>query len=250
MVDPAGRFYDNSKGKHTYSRPILEIGSRLAIQQVRYDYIKFVARGGVYNWEVEKKSKANKITISGEVASGKSTIGKLLAKELNYSFTSIGQRTRMCAEELGISIVEFQQQCLNNPHKDKEIDLQFSGECNAMTNVVIDYRLGYKFIDKGFHVFLKIRESTAIERLKSAQRYNETHETIKERNDTFKNQFLNAYGIDYCNEDNYDLVINVEEYSSPAAIVNEIIDTLKILVTPRSPEKTQGALAEKHMSRQ
>jgi radical S-adenosyl methionine domain-containing protein 2 len=50
MVDPAGRFYDNSMGTHTYSRPILEIGSRLAIQQMNYNFSKFVSRGGIYNW--------------------------------------------------------------------------------------------------------------------------------------------------------------------------------------------------------
>jgi radical S-adenosyl methionine domain-containing protein 2 len=50
MVDPAGRFYDNTTGKHNYSRPILEIGSRLAIQQVNYDFPRFVSRGGIYDW--------------------------------------------------------------------------------------------------------------------------------------------------------------------------------------------------------
>jgi radical S-adenosyl methionine domain-containing protein 2 len=50
MVDPAGRFYDNTKGAHTYSKPILEIGARLAIQQMSYDFSKFVSRGGIYNW--------------------------------------------------------------------------------------------------------------------------------------------------------------------------------------------------------
>ena len=50
MVDPAGRFYDNTTGGHTYSKPILDIGARLAIQQVRYDFSKFVSRGGIYDW--------------------------------------------------------------------------------------------------------------------------------------------------------------------------------------------------------
>lgn len=50
MVDPAGRFFDNTNGKHSYSRPILEIGARLAIQQVRYDFGKFVQRQGIYDW--------------------------------------------------------------------------------------------------------------------------------------------------------------------------------------------------------
>lgn len=50
MVDPAGRFFDNTEGTHNYSKPILEIGARLAIQQVNYDFSKFVLRGGIYNW--------------------------------------------------------------------------------------------------------------------------------------------------------------------------------------------------------
>lgn len=53
MVDPAGRFFDNATGTHQYSSPILEIGVKEAIKQVRYDFGKFVARGGVYNW-IEK----------------------------------------------------------------------------------------------------------------------------------------------------------------------------------------------------
>jgi len=50
MVDPAGRFYNNTTGGHTYSKPILEIGARLAIQQMSYDFSKFVSRGGIYDW--------------------------------------------------------------------------------------------------------------------------------------------------------------------------------------------------------
>ena len=51
MVDPAGRFYDNTAGEHNYSSPILEVGCGLAIQQVNYDFSKFVSRGGFYEWE-------------------------------------------------------------------------------------------------------------------------------------------------------------------------------------------------------
>lgn len=55
MVDPAGRFFDDSLGVHTYSRPILEIGSRLAIQQVNYSFSKFIERGGIYEWAAQSK---------------------------------------------------------------------------------------------------------------------------------------------------------------------------------------------------
>lgn len=50
MVDPAGRFYDNTSGRYTYSRPILDLGARLAIQQVNYNFGKFIKRQGIYDW--------------------------------------------------------------------------------------------------------------------------------------------------------------------------------------------------------
>jgi radical S-adenosyl methionine domain-containing protein 2 len=56
MVDPAGRFYDNMQGTHHYSRPITEIGARLAIQQVNYSLKKFTQRGGLYVWERNHES--------------------------------------------------------------------------------------------------------------------------------------------------------------------------------------------------
>jgi len=50
MVDPAGRFYDNAQGTLNYSQPILDIGARQAIQQVDYDFDKFIMRDGLYDW--------------------------------------------------------------------------------------------------------------------------------------------------------------------------------------------------------
>lgn len=50
MVDPAGRFFDNATGTHNYSRQILEVGVKTAIQDVNYDLAKFISRGGQYDW--------------------------------------------------------------------------------------------------------------------------------------------------------------------------------------------------------
>lgn len=225
MVDPAGRFYDNAEGKHNYSRPILEIGSRLAIQQVSYDFRKFVSRGGIYHWSIRKGIPA-KITISGEVASGKSTVGRLLAEKLSYPFISIGNKTRDYAESRGQSIVEFQRECLTNPELDKENDLKFSKECNALQNAIIDYRLGFKFIDRAFHIFLTVSEATAIKRMATANRQNEDATTLRERNETFNKQFKNAYGIDYTAHENYNLVIDADQFKSAEEISEHIISII------------------------
>lgn len=51
MIDPAGRFFDNSTGRLSYSKPILEVGTVQALREVNVDYDKFVARQGIYRWD-------------------------------------------------------------------------------------------------------------------------------------------------------------------------------------------------------
>lgn len=50
MVAPNGCFFDNSKGHHTYSKPILQVGVVEALKQVHFDLAKFHKRGGLYPW--------------------------------------------------------------------------------------------------------------------------------------------------------------------------------------------------------
>ncbi len=48
MVDPLGRFYDNVRGTHTYSEPILAVGAENALSQVSISPERFAERGGDY----------------------------------------------------------------------------------------------------------------------------------------------------------------------------------------------------------
>lgn len=48
MVDPLGRFFDNTEGEHRYSRPILEVGVAAALAEVSIFAERFAARGGDY----------------------------------------------------------------------------------------------------------------------------------------------------------------------------------------------------------
>lgn len=48
MIDPRGRFFDNTSGQHTYSRPILEVGVTTALEDVTVYTERFQQRGGSY----------------------------------------------------------------------------------------------------------------------------------------------------------------------------------------------------------
>jgi radical S-adenosyl methionine domain-containing protein 2 len=51
MIDPLGRFYDDTQGGHTYSQPILQVGIQKAFNQVQFSSLKFQKRGGEYLWK-------------------------------------------------------------------------------------------------------------------------------------------------------------------------------------------------------
>lgn len=48
MLDPLGRFFQNTKGYIEYSRSILEVDLLEALAEVGWDREKFIKRGGVY----------------------------------------------------------------------------------------------------------------------------------------------------------------------------------------------------------
>lgn len=50
MVDPAGRFFESTRGFHHYSDPLLEAGLRVAWAQVRFSMERFENRGGRYDF--------------------------------------------------------------------------------------------------------------------------------------------------------------------------------------------------------
>ena len=226
MISPEGCFFDSTKGSHTYSDPIQEVGVENALSQISYNYELFIKRGGLYDWSKKENNFPQRITISGEVASGKSTVGKLLAKKLQYSFVSLGNKIRSQAKKEGLSIVEFQKKCSSDRSLDFQIDSEFANECNQQNKIIIDYRMGYKFIESSYNIFLLVGEEEAEQRLKLASRYNESQVTIIERNKSFHEQFMYAYGEDYTNQGNYDLVVDTEQFNSTQAIVEYIIHKL------------------------
>ena len=52
MVDPAGRFFDNTSDGYLYSRKILEVGCTEALKEVESDFSKFLDRGGLYPFSI------------------------------------------------------------------------------------------------------------------------------------------------------------------------------------------------------
>lgn len=174
---------------------------------------------------IQEKVMISKITLSGFAGSGKSTIGKNIQEVLNFEFISVGDFSRKLAkEEYGMTINAFQQKCIEEPELDAEIDQKFQNECNSKENLVIDYRLGFRFIKHAFHVLLKVSDKVASNRIQAANRIDETVsiKAINSRNENMRARFSSTYQIDFMDETNYHLVIDTNDLS-PDEITNLII---------------------------
>ena len=50
LIDPQGRLFENSKGKHTYSKPLQDNDIDICLSEINLNREMFVKRGGIYEW--------------------------------------------------------------------------------------------------------------------------------------------------------------------------------------------------------
>ena len=66
--------------------------------------------------------KSYKISLAGDLGSGKSTVGEILAQKYILEKVSIGQIQRNMATELGMDTVAFNKYMESHPEYDKILD--------------------------------------------------------------------------------------------------------------------------------
>ncbi len=176
------------------------------------------------------------ITISGDIGSGKSTTGKLLAKNLGYNYLSTGAIQRKIAEKMGMTTLELNLLT----EKRRDIDDKIDGYTRALDgsdeDFVVDSRLAWHFIPASYKVFLLCEESIAAERI-SGDKLRKSDETnrdvqhllrkIKERRNSEKERFKKIYDIDFELLSNYNLIID-SAYFYPEEIVTMITDGIAL----------------------
>jgi predicted cytidylate kinase len=176
------------------------------------------------------RSKNIRITISGLTGSGKSTIGKQLAKELEIDFYSMNNITWTKAKEMNLSIANYQNHLKQNPELERQNDFEFSEEMKKKKSFILEYQLGFHFIKKSFNIYLSVGNKVAFNRMRTKKVYDENYlnlskehvlKIIKQRNKESKERFIDLYNIDYTDTNKYDLVIDTNNIS-PGEIVRKI----------------------------
>ena len=172
------------------------------------------------------------ITISGTPGSGKSTVGKLVAKKLNLKHYSTGDFMREMAAERGITLAELGELAKVNDTIDKALDCRQVNLGKTEDNFVIDGRLSYHFIPNSIKIFIdadikerarRIVQDSPNRSTEDATDIDETIASISKRKNVEQERYRKYYNLDPYEHDNYDLVIDAT-IPSAEEVADKIVD--------------------------
>jgi CMP/dCMP kinase len=172
-----------------------------------------------------------KITLTGDLGSGKSAVSKLLCDKTGFPYVSTGKIQRKLAQEMGMDTLEMNQLADIDPSIDEKIDSVFIELGNDEHGYIVDSRLAWFFLPKSFKVYLKVDMKIAVKRIlsdktrKKSETYKNEKEAIRKisaRKRSENERFLSKYGANCTNMDNFDLVIDTAQYS-PQQVANLIL---------------------------
>lgn len=171
------------------------------------------------------------ITISGNIAAGKSEIAEILASTLNMEVYSASQSYRELARQYGMSLVDFNQYVQDKPEFDKQVEEKTAEFVKNKDNLIIDARLGWYVVPEAFKVSVRSSLDIASKRLNmfSASRGKEekydsiedARQAIISRETAERERYKKQYRIDLDDENNYDFVID-SSVKEPIEVANEI----------------------------
>jgi len=158
-----------------------------------------------------------KITISGRIGAGKSSVAKELSKRLGLNYYSAGEYMRELAREKEMGLMEFSRIAEENNEYDKIIDDWLKELGEKEDNFIVDARLGYFFIPDSIKIFLDIGEREAAERIFKQKReenrglsFEEILKNIRLREESQKLRYKKYYNIDFPQLDRFDLIIDTK----------------------------------------
>ena len=171
------------------------------------------------------------ITLGGKAGSWKWTVAKLLSEKLGYEIISIWNLKRKLAEEMGISISEFNL-LGEKPENQHEFDLkyeEYQKNLDLNSQVILESRLWFLCQPNAFKVFLDVNDEVASQRILNDKRTTdqffspeEALQVTRKRNQDDQNRYLSLYNIDLRDSTQYNLTIDTSELT-PEESVGQIL---------------------------
>lgn len=175
-----------------------------------------------------------KISVSGIVGSGKSSVAKKLAEKLGYDYHSVGKMMREIAIKKGLHLSEIGKIAEKGRELDEELDNMQKNLDKEKENYVMDSRLGFHFMPHSYKIFLTVDIDVAAKRIYNANRGEERYLDVEEckrhllrRIESEKLRYKQYYDIDFPDEGKFDLVIDTTNMIAEE-VVEKIIKAIKL----------------------
>ena len=183
---------------------------------------------------------SNKISLAGDLGSGKSTVSSLLIAALSAEYYSTGRIVRSIAEKMGMDINEFNKYMESHPEIDTEIDDGLRALSSDERTLVIDSRMAWNFVEDTFRVYMTVDIDVSALRIMYAKRQDERSGTVAEMADGIRARrkserlrYLTQYGVDIMDFANYDLVVDTT-VATPEEVAEAILSAYRVWCTDKS----------------
>jgi len=193
---------------------------------------------------------AVRITIAGDIGSGKTTVARAIAERLRVEALSTGGIQRQLATARGITTLELNRLAESDGSIDEEIDNYLKRLPDG--DLVVESRMAWHFVPNTTKIFLYIVRQEAAQRIVGANRDDEIYKSVEDamsyiakRRQSEIHRFKKYYDVNIDDLRNYDFVIDTT-YASAGAIADRIMKRrdLKfrptISLNPRNLIPTQG----------
>jgi predicted cytidylate kinase len=181
-----------------------------------------------------------RITLSGDLGSGKSSVGRRLAAMLGIPHFSAGSLFREIGQIANLDALQTNLAAEDNAEIDYAVDNR-TRELNQLhESFIIDSRMAWHFVDNAVRVYLSVAPETAAERItadpsRSGEAYPDLDSAIaslRERRDSEVRRYKRLYGTDITDTGNYDLLIVTDD-----AMVDDIAALILAFAEGRTREK-------------
>ena len=168
-----------------------------------------------------------RITIAGDIGSGKTTIAGELAAHARAELFSTGGIQRQLAAARGITTLELNRLAETDASIDQQIDSYL--QTLPQGDLVVESRMAWRFVPNARKIFLYVLRQEAARRILQAKRNAESYQLLEdavlqitERRKSELKRFQKYYRVNIDELRNYDRVIDTT-FAMPTAVVGRVL---------------------------